>query len=135
MVSDAELCSLLPDSRSAGAWRSGHHVVLQKRLDSWKFLEPQPPLFLRHLYVQRPHAPSACVGVQVCLQHHVIGYVPVEMVTFPHKTMEQKVRTEDNNMCFCSQHEYTVGSQYEYSLGWCNTKLLAHQAGQSDTCF
>lgn len=57
---------------------------------------------------------------------------------FPYKTMEQKVRTE---MCFCSQHEYTLGSQYslskvtKYSLGWSNTNLLTHQAGESDTCF
>lgn len=43
------------------------------------------------------------------------------------KYMEQKVRTRDRKMC--------SSSQYEYSLGWCNTELLSHQAGESDTCF
>lgn len=43
------------------------------------------------------------------------------------KNMEQKVRTRDRKMCSSSQDEY--------SPGWCNTELLSHQAGESDTCF
>lgn len=101
MNSDAEIVSLLSDSRSAGAWRSDDHVVLQKR-----FVEPPPhptpPCFLGicmfrgltlHLHV--------CAPARVCPQQHFTGYIPVE-ITIPHKTRAQKVRTEENKMCFCS---------------------------------
>lgn len=140
MISDAELCSLLPDSTSAGAWRSSDHVVLQKQRDSRRFLEPQPPHSETSVPPETSCSSCRCTGPGLCaalfLKLHPCG-----SGYFPHKTMEQKVRTEDKTRCFCPQHEYTLGSQYslsivtKYGLGWCNTKLLAHQAAESDTCF
>lgn len=46
---------------------------------------------------------------------------------FPHKKHGAEGENAGQKMC--------SSSQYEYSLGWCNTELLSHQAGESDTCF
>lgn len=75
----------LSDGSAAGARRLRHHVALWNQLDGCRQTGAQPsPLFLRHLYIQRPHthtqrarhAPSVRTRVQVW------GYVSVETVTF-----------------------------------------------------
>lgn len=81
MLSSALSWSDLPDSRAAGACRLGHHVAVGNKRDGSHQLETAP----------LPSFSSICTfsdqgrSHPLCLQHHVNGYISVEMVTFPHK--------------------------------------------------
>lgn len=83
-------------------------------------------MFLRHLYVQKPHAPSARLSAATFHRLHPCGNY--------HSSQNQGAEGENGGKrdVFLLS---TLGSQDNCSLGWWNTKLLAHQAGESDTCF
>lgn len=126
MLSSALSRSDLPDSRAAGACRLGHRVAVGNQRDGSRQLETRdspPPRshFLRHVYIQRPGQvtpPSVCSTMSTVTSLW-------KWLHFLTKNMEQKVRTQDRKMRPCSQS----------SLGWRNTELLSHQAGESDPCF
>lgn len=124
----ALLCprSDLPDSRAAGASRLGHRVAVGNQRDGSRQLETQPPPPIPspvshasvHSETRAGHTPSVCSTMSTVTSLW-------KWLHFLTKNMEQKVRTQDRKMHPCSQSR----------LGWCNTELLSHQAGESDPCF